>query len=105
MKYPGETESFITLASRNGHLDTIKWLVIEKGFSLQAMNHYGTCLMNACELCHIDCIIWMLSNGSSLAENTKLDYNGNILTSKSGEEILKLNGFYEDVQSMLTSKN
>lgn len=47
----------------------------------------------------------MLSNGSSLDENTKLDYNGNIIKSQSAEEILKQSGLYEEFQIMIASKN
>ena len=49
-------------------------------------------------------VLWMLSNGSSLDENTKLDFNGNIIECQSCADILKKKGIFEKVKRMCDTK-
>ena len=98
-------DSAITFASKGGYLETIQWLVNEKGCSLQEMNNEGTCVMNAAKKRHIDCVIWMLHNGSSLDENNSVGYSGKIYQVKSCRDILKNNGLYETAKKALTTKS
>ena len=100
-----KSDSSITLASAKGHLETIKWLVTEKGCSLQEMNTKGTCIMNAAKSKHFDCVVWMLHNGSSLDENTCIDHRGIIFQVASCKDILVFNGLYETVKKALTTKS
>ena len=62
--------------------------------------------MNAATNRHVDCVVWMLSNGSSLDENTKLRYDGTVINNKySCEDILKNNGLYEKVKRLYSTKS
>ena len=87
------------MASKQGHLELIKYLVIEKGCSLQEMNTAGTCIMNASKYKHIECVVWMLNNGSSLDENTCLTIVNPCKT------ILQNNGRLKDVEILFKTKS
>ena len=98
-------DSCIALASSKGHLEIIKYLVIEKGCSLQDMDMEGTCIMNAARNDYYECVLWMLSNGSSLDENTRLDENGNIKECESCENILKQKGMFYELKKIFETKS
>jgi len=98
-------DTCLLLASQYGYLDLVQWLV-EQGCLLKEPNTKGTAIMNAASNKHIDIIIWMLSNGSNIEENYKLDSDGNIReASKSCEEILKYRLIYDKVKSLHTTKS
>ena len=48
----------------------IQWL-LKHEFSLQDTNKFVTCVMYAALCRQVDAVIWMLSNGSSISENTR----------------------------------
>ena len=60
--------SCLTIACNHGHLELIKWLVNEKGCFLDETDENGTCIINAARNKHIECVVWMLHNGSSTPE-------------------------------------
>ena len=97
--------SCLILACRGGYIDLVKYLVLEKKCSLQEISSRGTCIMQAARLKHTNLVIWMLTNGSSIDENTALDFNGHIVTIDSCEDILKDNGMYNDVKRTFTIKS
>ena len=47
----------------------------------------------------------MLSNGSSLDENTKLDENGNIIECESCADILKEKGKFDELKRIFETKS
>lgn len=69
------------------------------------MSRKGTCIIEASYSGHVDIVVWMLNNGSSIDENTRLDFRGNVVPTKSCEEVLKEKGLYEEVKSVLTTKS
>ena len=83
----------------------IKYLVNEKGCSLQEITTFGTCIMNAARNNHFECVLWMLSNGASLDENTRLDNKGNIIKCKSCEDILKEKGKFDELKRVFETKS
>ena len=99
-------ESSITLASKMGHLDLVKWLVIEKRISLQTRDDCGTCVMLAAENNHLNCVIWMLGNGSSLDEDSSFNNNFSFSFFKeSCKEILIRKGSFNKVKTAFTTKS
>ena len=50
-------------------------------------------------------VLWMLSNGSSLDENTKLDEDGNIIECKSCADILKRQGKFDELKRIFETKS
>ena len=95
----------ILLASYSGFLEIIKYLVLEKGCSLKEVSNEGTCIMNAARNDYFECVLWMLSNGSSLDENTKLDKDGNIIECESCEDILKNKGMFFELKRVYETKS
>ena len=95
----------ILLASYSGFLEIIKYLVLEKGCSLKEVSNEGTCIMNAARNDYFECVLWMLSNGSSLDENTCLFTNGNIIQSKSCADILKRKGKFDELKRIFETKS
>ena len=100
----GMEESCITFAASIGHLEMIKWLV-EQGCSLQSLNGAGTCIIIAARGKFVDCVVWMLNNGSSLDENIMRSRRGDICLTNSCEEFLKENGLYEEVKKAFITKS
>ena len=85
----------------NGHLELIKYLVNEKQCSLQTKFFGKSCIIQAAMKSHIECIVWMLNNGSFLDEAFE-DWDGNIVNCIT---ILKRNGIYEQVKRIMTQKS
>ena len=58
---------------------------------------------------HFECVLWMLSNGSSLDENTKLDTrldeNGIIIKCESCADILKRKGKFDELKRIFETKS
>jgi len=48
---------------------------------------------------NVDCVVWMLNNGSSLSENVYANIG------KSCEDILKTNGIYDKVKNIRETKS
>lgn len=95
----------ILKASRSGNLELIKYLVEEQSFSLQDMNTTGTCIMVAAREKHVDACVWMLSNGSSIEENTALcRKTKRIITRKSCKDTMKENGLFNTIKSYFTNQ-
>ena len=69
------------------------------------MDTGGTCIMKSAKYNHLECVLWMLSNGSSLDEDTKLDVNGNIKVGKSCEDILKQKGKFDELKRIFETKS
>ena len=74
----------------------IQWL-LEQGCSLQDTNKYGTCVMNAAIHRRSEAVIWMLSNGSSISENT--------IKTTSCENMMKAKGIYQSLSHIYKSKS
>ena len=74
----------------------IQWL-LQQGCSLQDTNIFGTCVMNAALCNQIDAVIWMLSNGSSISENT--------IKTTSCEDMMKAKGIYQTLSHIYKSKS
>ena len=89
-------DHFILIASRNGHLGIVKYLY-EQGLSLQMEDEEGTCIIHAALGGHIECIVWMLNNGSSLFEKNQ--------KSITCETILKQKNLYQTLNSVMKTKS
>ena len=88
--------SCILVASRNGHLGIVKYLY-EQGLSLQIEDEEGTCIIHSALGGHIECIVWMLNNGSSLFEKNQ--------KSITCETILKQKNLYQTLNSVMKTKS
>jgi len=97
--------SCILLASCKSNLEMIKYFVNEKGLSLQEMDTKGTCIMAAARNYQYEYVLWMLSNGSSLDENTKLDEDGNIIECESCADIFKRQGKFDELKRIFETKS
>ena len=69
------------------------------------MDTGGTCIMKSAKYNHLECVLWMLSNGSSLDENIKLDENGNIIECESCADILKEKGKFDELKRIFETKS
>ena len=85
----------------NGHLELIKYLVNEKQCSLQINNQDIPYIIHATMNKHVECIVWMLNNGSSLADKFQ-DTRGNIVNLQT---ILQKKGLFEKVKRIMIKKS
>ena len=74
----------------------IQWL-LKQGFSLQDTNIHGTCVMNASICKKTETVVWMLSNGSSISQNT--------IKTTSCENMMKVKGIYQALSRIYKSKS
>ena len=74
----------------------IKYLY-EQGLSLQIEDEEGTCIIHAALGGHIECIVWMLNNGSSLFEKNQKGITC--------ETILKQKNLHQTLNSVMRTKS
>ena len=77
-------DSCVLLAARNGHLETVKWL-LENGCSTNERNEYGnTCLLLACSNGQLETLKWLIDNGCSINERNNENYSCLLLAAYTG---------------------
>ena len=95
-KWNNDHSNCILEASRKGKIEVIQRL-LKQGCSLQDTNKFGTCIMNAAICKQTETVIWMLSNVSSISENT--------IKTTSCENMLKNMGIYQTLSHIYKSKS